>query len=287
MRRFRNLIGKNSVQEDIGTDSQIEAIPNKIPPATQTTNNAAASTEEVLSTSELLSLIFQYLPPSLLVRSAKRVCRTWYTVLSTPSPDLQVSLFLRPAPEDSPLFTQPTFNDLLTLVFPFWLLNKKKLPRPGICSCTPNKCGPFTTSASITVLPWKQNPSAWQRKPSWRQMLVLQPPCTEAVLTKTTGLRVNQHGVRNGTQFAVNCPGGLTMGVLYDIVEGWIREAKDGSYISEYREKKQYETHAWNDFDAAWERSDWNRKELHLRDKETGQLLFLHLDLDQYSLDRV
>jgi hypothetical protein len=104
---------------------------------------------------------------------------------------------------------------------------------------------------------------------------------------KTTALKVNQPGMRNRTQFAVDCPGGLTMGMMYDIVEGWIREAKDRSYISEYKEKKQNEAHAWDDFDAAWDRGDWNRKELYLCDKETGQLLFLHLDMDRYSLTQV
>jgi len=83
------------------------------------------ATDEVLSTSEVLHLIFAYLPPSTLILSIKRVCRTWYSVISNPSVDLQVSLFLRPAPDDSTLFTTPTTNDLLKSAFPFWLLEKK------------------------------------------------------------------------------------------------------------------------------------------------------------------
>jgi hypothetical protein len=77
------------------------------------------------------------------------------------------------------------------------------------------------------------------------------------------------------------------MGILYDIIEGWIREARDMNYVSEYKEKKQDETLAWDDFDAAWDRGDWNRKELYVCDKETGQLLFLHLDLDRYTLNQI
>ena len=77
------------------------------------------------------------------------------------------------------------------------------------------------------------------------------------------------------------------MGILYDIVEDWIREARDINCVSEYKEKKQDETPAWNDFDVAWDKGDWNRKELYVGDKETGQLLFLHLDLDRYSLNQI
>lgn len=85
----------------------------------------------------------------------------------------------------------------------------------------------------------------------------------------------------------MDCPGGLTMGMLYDIVEDWIREANNVNWVCEYKEKKQEEAVAWDGFDAAWDRGEWIRKELYLCDKETGQLLLLHLDLDRYSLDQV
>lgn len=118
-------------------------------------------------------------------------------------------------------------------------------------------------------------------------MLVTQPPHRLEFL-KITGFKSDERLQRNRTSFVVDCPGGLTIGILYDIIEGWIREAKDTTYISEYREKTMVHENAWEDFDVRY-RGQWDRKELYLCDnlQERFHLIFLHLDLDRYSLTQV
>lgn len=121
-------------------------------------------------------------------------------------------------------------------------------------------------------------------------MLVTQPPRTQLEFWKLTGFKSDEPLRRNKTHFVVECPRGVTLGILYDIVEGWIREAKDKTYISEYREKTimMQDENAWEDFDVRY-RGQWDRKELYLCDnwQERSHLLFLHLDLDRYSLTQV
>lgn len=87
------------------------------------------------------------------------------------------------------------------------------------------------------------------------------------------------------TRFVVDYPDGVTLGILYDVVEGWIREAKDERYTSEYKEDLTHNG-IWEDFDAERDRGRWGRKELYLCDtlEERYHMLFLHLDLDRYSL---
>jgi hypothetical protein len=93
------------------------------------------------------------------------------------------------------------------------------------------------------------------------------------------------------TRFAVDFPDGVTLGILYDIVEGWIREAKDEKYISEYKENLAQDGNpfGWEHVDVEQDRGKWVRKELYMCDtlEDKSHLLFLHLDLDRYSLARV
>jgi hypothetical protein len=265
------------------TDSQLTA---------PTASASHSNVQEVLNTSELLTLIFQHLPPCLLFRSIQRVCKTWYSVLSTPSPSLQVSLFLRPTAKDSPLFVDQRFNTHLKSIFPYWLLYKSKLPRPGICSCRLNKCGRFSTATSVTLLPWIKNPDAWQRNVSWRNMLLSQPPCTKVVLLKTTDIKVvgedmdRVSHVRNQIQFEITFSEGMTMGILHDMVEIWLEEARTGENADGHREEISSRNVRSAEYSEAWGRNDWVRKELQLWDK-TGQLLFLHMDLDRHLLSQV
>lgn len=105
---------------------------------------------------------------------------------------------------------------------------------------------------------------------------------------KITYFRSDEPRRRNRTNFVLDCPGGVTIGLLYNIVEGWILEAKNKEYTSQYREKRMRDGNTWEDFDVGY-RGQWDRKELYLCDnlEERAHLLFLHLDLDRHSLTRV
>ena len=84
----------------------------------------------------------------------------------------------------------------------------------------------------------------------------------------------------------VACPEGLTMGRLYDFVEEWIQMAKltYSEFVPESRRRRMGSEHSITEPERPWERNEWGRKELYVCDKNSGQLLFLHLDLDRYSL---
>jgi hypothetical protein len=94
------------------------------------------------------------------------------------------------------------------------------------------------------------------------------------------------------TRFKVDCPDGVTLGIVCDIVEGWIREAKDEKYTSEYEEVLMQGGNGgldFADFVVETDRGKWGRKELYMCDTldERDRLLFLHLDLDKHSLSLV
>jgi hypothetical protein len=155
-------------------------------PDTATASNAAIASEaqmKVLSTLDVLVIILSQLPHSSLLK-AKLVNKTWAGVFE--NVEIQASLFVRPRPKESALYTE-TYSDLL--------INK--------------------------FLTWPTNPAEYEDKHhswQWRQLLVCQPPVEALEIVQ----QVNQRfGGTLEFRTIIPRPGGLRMGFLYDAIRYW------------------------------------------------------------------
>ncbi|KFY28288.1 hypothetical protein V491_00539 [Pseudogymnoascus sp. VKM F-3775] len=157
-----------------------------IPDTTVDSNAEIASDAQmkVFSTPEVLVIILSQLPHSSLLK-AKLVNKTWTSVFE--NPEIQASLFERPRPKNSALYTE-TYSDLL--------MNRFATPWPTN--------GEEYESKNLT----------WQ----WRQLLVCQPPVEALEIVQEIGRRAN-----NTLEFrtVIPRPNGLRMGVLYDAIKYW------------------------------------------------------------------
>ncbi|KFX98178.1 hypothetical protein O988_04475 [Pseudogymnoascus sp. VKM F-3808] len=138
---------------------------------------------KVLSTPDVLVIILSQLPHSSLLK-AKLVNETWAGVFE--NVEIQASLFVRPRPKESALYTE-TYSDLL--------INK--------------------------FLTWPTNPAEYEDKHhswQWRQLLVCQPPVEALEIVQ----QVNQRfGGTLEFRTIIPRPGGLRMGFLYDAIRYW------------------------------------------------------------------
>src|ERR1700710_618069 len=111
---------------------------------------------EALSLPELLNSIFSHLPPETIL-SFQRVCKKWHLVISSLDPDLQIRLFLKPAPADSTLFprSKPTFNPILSSKSENWLKDRRTLSALNLISeAYPESVVKPTRSRAAHLLPW-------------------------------------------------------------------------------------------------------------------------------------
>ncbi|KAF4626181.1 hypothetical protein G7Y89_g11983 [Cudoniella acicularis] len=170
----------------------------------------SAAAQRVLATPELLSIILSYLSPKALILSASLVSRIWHDILCSPDKDLRTALFLRSASPETFLEGEYDYNDLLQSLFQ-----------------TPEGKNGSPKPIFLDDLPWKTNPEAWKRSEGlWRNMLVVQPPCTRLAISKDT-LSSRDFPRTSGISGSIECPAGLTFGLLYDIVVDWERVARD------------------------------------------------------------
>lgn len=166
---------------------QLSASKEHIIPDAAVDSNATVASDaqmKVFSTPDVLVIILSQLPHSSLLK-AKLVNKTWASVFK--NPEIQASLFERPRPKNSALYTE-TYSDLL--------MNKLSTPWP------------------TNEEEYENKELTWQ----WRQLLVCQPPVEALEIVQ----EVERRG-SNSLEFRtiVPRPNGLRMGFLYDAIRYW------------------------------------------------------------------
>ncbi|KFY05772.1 hypothetical protein V492_08308 [Pseudogymnoascus sp. VKM F-4246] len=144
-----------------------------------TTSNAQM---KVLSSPDILIIILSQLPHSSLL-NAKLVNKTWASLFD--HVEIKASLFERPRPKGSALYTE-AYSDLLMSKF---------------------------------LAPWPTNREGYEKYElgwQWRQLLVCQPPIETLEIVHEVGRRV---GGTLEFRTVIPRPGGLRMGFLYDVIE--------------------------------------------------------------------
>jgi hypothetical protein len=168
--------------------------------------------QKVLSSPELTTLILSYIPsPRFLILTASRVCRAWNAVISSPSSELQIALWLRHAPSPISLFQKPLiFNDILWPLLPGYFKDAKtKWEWKG--------------NPLLSNLPWIKNPSAWNTTSAkWRDMILVQPLCTKLKVGKV----IISSGFSSKSTL-VKCPEGLRLGLLCELIADWVEVTTD------------------------------------------------------------
>jgi hypothetical protein len=186
-----------------------------------TDSNSIVSLSELLQIPELFETILSHLPIRDLLLHAQLVSRTWHRIISS-SPTLQKCLFFAPSP--SPLSgASREYNPLLLEKFLPWFLDiyahidsREGVYRSGT--------GPSSvTESTFTFLDWDKSVKKWsaykRKEASWREMLVAQPAIKELVVEKTCSAM----GGTSKREGRVSIEGGLTMGMLYDLVYDQVR----------------------------------------------------------------
>jgi hypothetical protein len=172
------------------------------------------STQRVFATPEITVAIFLLLPARDLLVNIQRVSKAWQTAIK--SPIFQRLLFLEPWPKG--WIQDPEFNPLLLEAFPQFFTHASK--------CDPHHCPPADhwlcevwPQESLAKTAWARNDEsieAYQRKEaSWRKMFPVQPPVKRMDVIKVENIQGDSSTVE-GKLLAHH---GLTMGVLYDLVE--------------------------------------------------------------------
>ncbi|KAF2490882.1 hypothetical protein BU16DRAFT_136761 [Lophium mytilinum] len=174
----------------------------------------ATPTQRVFEIPELLELIL--LPLSIhSLLSVQLVSRSfWHTIRS--SPILQRALYLRPEPKTASYAWEP--NHILIEQFRPWFTY------PADRESVPSR-------HSIIGLPWFGSTSRREvllrKEASWRHMLPIQPPPTKLTILRSHFSRIGDswHAPRNEKPrdyVEIEQEGGITMGLLYDVVEGFL-----------------------------------------------------------------
>ncbi|KAH8685912.1 hypothetical protein BGZ60DRAFT_351415, partial [Tricladium varicosporioides] len=163
--------------------------------------------QRVLATPELLSIILSHLSPATLILCGKHVSRIWHAVITHPDKNLQIALFLRRASPESVHKGEIIYNDLLRCIFN----TDFNQGEPGIRE----------EQLQLHELPWKRSPEAWIRNEQvWRNMQIALPPCTRLAMSKDT-LSRRAFPRSSGMSGSIECPEGVTLGLLYDIIQDW------------------------------------------------------------------
>jgi hypothetical protein len=166
------------------------------------------SHEQVFATPELHEAILLNLPLRHLLVHAQLVSRSWHSLISS-SPVLQQSLFFRPSIKEP---QEPSrLNPLLCEAFPPWFKNLSLSAAQSYGLFHP-KC--------FEDLDWNSNDNkkvAYAREDaSWRRMLVVQPPVrTLQMIRRWSGRNPDTY-----YECRLQCEEGLSMGLLYDIIQG-------------------------------------------------------------------
>jgi hypothetical protein len=139
-------------------------------------------------------------------------------LLSSPSSELQIALWLLPAPSSDLLQSTPTFNDILWPLLPGYFKGE-----------TPE--GEWNPNPLLSDLPWVKNPTAWKGTGTisgkWRDMILVQPLCNKLKVGK---VYYSSRGLFSKSS-PVECPEGLRLGLLHDLIEDWVEVTKDPTYI--------------------------------------------------------
>jgi hypothetical protein len=189
--------------------------------------------ETVLATPELLENILLHLPHRTLLH-AQRVSRGFQTLIIT-SPTIQHSLFFRAKPV-SPIAPSVTWeqNLLLYQAFPEWF---QLLPSSLHYIHKIKGAGVFGH------LDWNKSEErkrAYARpEASWRRMLVVQPPATLLEVTE----QVHAMGGDSERVGTLTFKDGLTMGLLYDLIEQSVMRKGDSFWLEwhMFPDPKEYE----------------------------------------------
>ncbi|KFY30523.1 hypothetical protein V494_08124 [Pseudogymnoascus sp. VKM F-4513 (FW-928)] len=167
-----------------------------INPDTARAPNATTSDAQmkVFSTPDVLIIILSQLPHSSLL-NAKLVNKTWASLFD--HVEIQASLFERPRPKGSALYTE-AYSDLL--------MSKLLAPWPT------DREG------------YEKHELSWQ----WRQLLVCQPPVEALEIVQEVGRRV---GGTLEFRTVIPRPGGLRMGFLYDAIKHSHQEERSSAEL--------------------------------------------------------
>ncbi|KAF2255238.1 hypothetical protein BU26DRAFT_547233 [Trematosphaeria pertusa] len=177
----------------------------------------ASAQDRVLSTPELLEHILAQLPTRDLL-FAQRLSRHFRKAI-TLSPSLQQLLFFHASPfkEDR----QWTLNPLLREVLVPWFVR-------------PSNRWAMPTYESIELLDGLDDESGRQAflrpEASWRRMLLIQPPPTSLSVVKFCHAMMGDFCNEAKVPFKGSKSGGVTMGVIYDITESFLRHERVASF---------------------------------------------------------
>jgi hypothetical protein len=175
--------------------------------------------ERVLSTAELLEAILSQLTPLNNLLHAQLISRCFHTAI-TSSPTLQQLLFFRPQNSTDP--KQWTLNPLLQKHFVPWFAVVDTFDRWSRPSYVTLKGMDWTTSKRDAFL---------RADASWRKMLLVQPPPPEIKLTRVTNTDGGDYKQEATVSFRDSPTAGVTMGVVYDVTESFLRK-EHASYAS-------------------------------------------------------
>lgn len=169
--------------------------------------------EHVLTTPELLEIVLLHLhhvaPPNELLRS-QLVSRRFRTAI-TSSPRIQQLLFLRAEPASA--LNPWRINPLLRRHFLPWFVGP---PRDHYAM--PN-------NETLRLMDWTSCKAEAFLRPeaSWRKMLFVQPPPEELCVKRACLGEVCNSVQEAKVSFADSASGGVTMGLIYDITESFLR----------------------------------------------------------------
>lgn len=197
-----------------------------------------SAAQRVVATPELLSIILSYLSPATIILSGKYVSRIWHAIITHPDKDLQTALFLRHASPGSIHNGEIIYNDLLPCIFKTNFDQRER--------------GIREEQLQLHELPWKRSPEAWARNEHiWRDMQVAQPPSTKLAMSKDT-LSSRAFPRSSGMSGSIECPEGVTFGLLYDIIQDWENAARDPECEGRVR-KWQLGAEAWKERGFEWD----------------------------------
>jgi hypothetical protein len=172
-------------------------------------------------------------------------------VISSPSSELQIALWLRHAPSPISLFQKPLiFNDILWPLLPGYFKDAKtKWEWKG--------------NPLLSDLPWVKNPSAWNTTSAkWRDMILVQPLCTKFKVGKVI---ISSRFSSKST--LVKCPEGLRLGLLYELIADWVEVTTDRGC----REVMAREDQEWLELlDESEADSFWTKRTFGVFDHETA-----------------
>ncbi|KAF1845569.1 uncharacterized protein K460DRAFT_366434 [Cucurbitaria berberidis CBS 394.84] len=170
--------------------------------------------DHLLGIPELLEAILLHLghvaPPNELLR-AQLISRRVHTAIAS-SPRIQQLLFLRAEPADNPKPWRA--NPLLRDLFLPWFVGplRERWTMPDY--------------DSFQMMDWTStNRDAFLRaEASWRKMLVFQPPPKQLSVVRFCNGQGGDFIDEATVSFADSASGGVTMGLIYDLSESFVRE---------------------------------------------------------------